>query len=48
MIKNPINFAIGIFCLLCFIVNIVKRRDSFIIYLSAIATALNITFGLYA
>ena len=46
MIKHPINFAVGIFSLLCFIFNIVKGRDTFTIYLIAIATALNITFGL--
>ena len=46
LIGHPVNFAIGIFCLLCFILNVVNRRDTFIIALTAIAAAGNITLGL--
>lgn len=45
-IKHPVNFAIGVFCWICFVVNIVKGRDAFTLCFSAIATALNIIIGL--
>ena len=46
MIKNPLYFTIGIFCGLCFVVGIVKDRDMFTLFVSAVATAVNITIGL--
>lgn len=46
-IRRPINFAVGIFCGMCLVVNIiVKDRDAFTICLSAIVTAGNIIVGL--
>lgn len=45
-IKRPVNFAVGIFCLLGFILNVVNRRDIFDIVLTAICAVGNITFGL--
>ena len=45
-IKKPVNFAIGIFCGLCFVINIVNGRDMFVLYISAIAASFNITIGL--
>lgn len=45
-IKHPFNFAVGIFCLLCFVLNVVNSRDTFDIVLTAISAAVNITFGL--
>ena len=45
MIKKPLNFAVGIFCLLCFIISIVNRRDEFVVLLSAFAAAGNIFIG---
>lgn len=46
MIKNPLNFGVGIFCGLCFVVGIVNGRDMFTLFVSALATAINITIGL--
>lgn len=47
MIKNPFNFAIGIFCLLAFVVGIVKGRDISALFMSVLATAVvNIVIGL--
>ena len=46
MIKNPLNFAVGIFCVLCFVINIVNGRDIFTLLVFATATAVNITIGL--
>lgn len=46
LIKHPVNFAVGIFCLLCFVLHVVNRRDTFDIVLTAICAAGNITFGL--
>ena len=46
MIKNPVNFAIGIFCGICFVINIVNGRDAFVLLISAFATALNIMIGI--
>lgn len=46
MIKNPFNFGIGIFCGLCFVVGIINGRDAFTLFISAVATAVNITIGL--
>lgn len=45
-IKHPVNFTIGILCLLCFILNVVNRRNTFDIALTAVSAAANITFGL--
>lgn len=47
MVKKPVNFAIGLFCGMCFIINIVNGRDAFALFISAFATALNITIGIY-
>lgn len=47
MIKKPINFVCGIWCGMCFIINIVNGRDAFVLLISALATALNITIGIY-
>lgn len=46
MIKKPLNFSIGIVCLLCFVINIVNHRDMFTLIITALATAINITIGL--
>lgn len=46
MIKNKINFAVGIFCGMCFVIGLVKHRDMFTLSITALATALNITIGL--
>ena len=46
MIKKPSNFAVGIFCLLCFIINIVNHKDMFTLVFSAFVAAGNITIGL--
>ena len=46
MIKSPLNFAVGIFCGLCFVVGIVEGRDTFTLCVTALATAVNITIGL--
>ena len=45
MIKNKLNFFIGIFCLVCFIINIVNHRDLFIICLTGIMAFGNIVIG---
>lgn len=45
-IKKPVNFAIGIFCGLCFVINIVNGRDMLVLLITAIATAVNIAIGL--
>jgi hypothetical protein len=45
-IKKPVNFAIGIFCGLCFVINIVNGRDMFYLCISAIAASVNIAIGL--
>ena len=46
MIKKPVDFAIGVFCGMCFIINIVNQRDTFTLTITAFATVLNITIGL--
>lgn len=46
MIKKPVYFAIGIFCGMCFIINIVNGRGAFILLINAYATASNITMGI--
>ena len=46
MIKNKINFAVGIFCGMCFVINLVIRRDIYALSITALATAVNITIGL--
>lgn len=45
MIKNKLNFFIGISCLACFIINIVNHRDLFIICLTGIMAFGNIVIG---
>ena len=45
-IKKPVYFAIGIFCGLCFVINIVNGRDMLALLITAIATAVNIAIGL--
>lgn len=47
MIKKPVNFACGIWCGMCFIINIVNGRDAFVLLISALTTAVNITIGIY-
>lgn len=46
IIKHPVNFALGILCAMCFVVNIVKDRDAFALCVSAIGAAVNFTSGL--
>lgn len=46
MIKKPFNFFIGIFCGMCFVINLVNHRDIYALSITALATALNITIGL--
>ena len=45
-IKKPVNFAIGIFCGLCFVINIVNGRDMFVLLITAIAASVKIAIGL--
>ena len=45
MIKDKLSFFIGIFCLVCFIINIVNYRDLFIICLTGIMAFGNIVIG---
>jgi len=45
-IKHPVNFAIGIFCTICFIINIVTGKDAFDLWVSAVAASCNLAFGL--
>lgn len=45
MIKDKLNFFMGIFCLVCFIINIVNRRDLFVICLTGIFAFVNIVIG---
>jgi hypothetical protein len=47
MIKKPVYFAIGIFCGVCFIINIVNGRGSFVLLINAFATVSNIMMGIY-
>ena len=46
MIKNKINFAVGIFCGMCFVMGLVNHKDVFVLFTTAVATAVNITIGL--
>lgn len=46
MIKRPFNFTVGIFCGLCFVINIVNSRDAFDLCICAMAAAANIVIGL--
>lgn len=45
-IKHPVNFAMGIFGLLCFVSDIVNRMNIFVIALIAMLTVGNIMCGL--
>jgi len=47
MIKKPVYFAIGLFCGMGFIINVINGRDAFALWISAFATAANITIGIY-
>ena len=47
MIKKPVYFAIGIFCGVCFIINIVNGRGLFVLLINAYATVSNIMIGIY-
>ena len=46
MIKKPVNFAIGVFCGMCFIINIMNHGNTFTLTIAAFATVLNIAIGL--
>lgn len=46
MIKNKFNFAVGIFCGMRFVIDLVNHGDIFVLYATAFATAVNITIGL--
>ena len=46
IIKNPVNFILGILCFICFVVNIINRRDISVIIFSAFAAVTNIIVGL--
>ena len=46
-IKNKFNFLIGVFCALCFVINIAKDADSFRLCLSGICAVGNLIIGLY-
>lgn len=48
MIKNKLNFSIGLFCLFCFVVNIINQRDIFDIVLTGVCAVANITVGLFS
>ena len=41
MIKNKFNFFVGIFCGLCFVVNVANGRDSFVLGFTASAAITN-------
>lgn len=45
-IKKPVNFAIGIFCVLCFVMDMVNGVDMFVSCITAIAASVNIAIGL--
>lgn len=46
MIKKPINFVIGICCGVCFVIQLLRGRDDFVLAISAIAALTNIAIGL--
>lgn len=46
-IKSKFNFFIGLFCLLCFVINIVNHRDTFALACTGIAAFGNICIGLF-
>lgn len=45
-IKKPVNFAIGIFCVLCFVIDIMIGMNMFVLCITAIAASVNIMIGL--
>lgn len=47
MIKKPVNFAIGICCGVCLVINIINGRDAFVLLINAFATVSNIMMGIY-
>ena len=47
MIKNKFNFLIGVFCALCFVINIAKDADSFGLCISGICAVGNLVIGIY-
>ena len=46
MIKNKFYFAVGIFCGICFVIDLVNHRDMFVLFIAAYATVGNIIIGL--
>lgn len=46
MIKNRINFVVGICCGVCFVIQLLQGRDGFILAISAMATLANIALGI--
>lgn len=42
-IKHKFNFFVGIWCGLCFIVNVIVERDLFVLGFTAFATIINFT-----
>jgi len=46
MIKNPFNFFVGVFCVMCFIVGITLHRDEFTLGISAFLAVVNLAIGL--
>lgn len=46
MIKNPINFVIGICCGVCFAIQLLRGRDGFVLVISAMAALTNIAIGI--
>lgn len=46
-IKSKFHFFIGLFCLLCFGINIVNHRDIFVLAWTGIAAFVNICIGLF-
>ena len=46
MIKNPFNFFVGVFCVMCFIVGIILHRDRFVLEINAFLAVVNLAIGL--
>lgn len=47
MIKNPLNFYIGIFCIFMFVLAVALKRDAFTICLDGFLAIFNIWIGLF-
>ena len=43
MVKKPFNLGLGILCGMCFLISLSNHKDVFVLIISALATALNIT-----